>query len=222
LTAVKAFSYFDRFLSTSSHIAQHALEDIRVSQLAFVASLVIALKVDSGFNVEPDFVSKFICTDMYDAEQINKMELEILQALEWRVNGPTPNDFIDSFLEIIPSIKAPHRDFLTRVSKVHAELAVARYSIALHQPSAIAFVSICCALKTLDSVTSSDSVSVLHCLQLVSGFNFDDPPLRSLFSTMVCLSQWFSSEAQDVADALEADEANSVSSEVSPNCITRH
>jgi hypothetical protein len=111
LTAVKAFSYFDRFLSTSSHIAQHALEDIRVSQLAFVASLVIALKVDSGFNVEPDFVSKFICTDMYDAEQINKMELEILQALEWRVNGPTPHDFIDSFLEIIPSIKAPPSRF---------------------------------------------------------------------------------------------------------------
>jgi hypothetical protein len=93
---------------------------------------VIALKVHSGFNVEPDFVSDVLCTDMYDAKQINNMEMEILQALEWRVNGPTPHDFIDSFLKIAPSIKAPHRDFLTRVSKVIAELAVVRYPITLH------------------------------------------------------------------------------------------
>jgi hypothetical protein len=195
LTAVKAFSYFDRFLSLSaqSASAQCALQDIGVSQLAFVASLVIALKVHSGFNVEPDFVSDVLCNHMYNAKDINNMEMEILQALEWRVNGPTPHDFIDSFLEIAPLIKAPHRDFLTRVSKFIVELAVVRYPIALHQPSEIAFASICCALQTLEAVTftSIDSVSVLHYLQMVSGLSFDDPALKHLFNTMVCLNQEF-------------------------------
>jgi hypothetical protein len=163
---------------------------------------------------------------MYSAEQINKMELEILQALEWRVNGPTPHDFIDSFLEIVPSIKAPHRDFLASVSKVLAELAVARYSVALHQPSAIAFASVCCALQTMEAVTftSSDCVSVLRYLQMVSGFSFNDPSLSSLFNTMVCLNQELSSESPDVhvAVSVETNDAYSVSSEVSPNCIVRY
>jgi hypothetical protein len=222
LTAVIAFSYFDRFLSTPTRVAHCVLEDIGLCQLAFVASLVIALKIHSGFNVEPDFVSNVMCNEMYDAEQINKMELAILQALEWRVNGPTPHDFIDGFLAIVPWIKAPHLDFLTRVSKAIAELAVSRYSVALHQPSAIAFVSIYCALQTLEAATftSIDSVSIVNYLQIVSGLSFDDPAIRSLFNTMVCLSSEFSySESSNVADAVEANEARSVSSTTSPNSI---
>jgi hypothetical protein len=94
-TAAKAISFFDRFLGTSAPAAQQALADVGDSQLAFVACLVIALKVHPGFNVETDFVSNVVCGNIYDASEIIAMELHVLQALGWKLNGPTPHDFID-------------------------------------------------------------------------------------------------------------------------------
>jgi hypothetical protein len=40
---------------------------------------------------------------MYDANEIIAMELNVLQALKWKLNGPTPHDFIDYYLELVPS-----------------------------------------------------------------------------------------------------------------------
>jgi hypothetical protein len=61
ITAVKALSYFDRFLSTCAPAAEQALKDKADFQLAFVACFVIALKVHSGFSVESEFVSSVVC-----------------------------------------------------------------------------------------------------------------------------------------------------------------
>jgi hypothetical protein len=94
-TAAKAISFFNRFLGTSTPAAQQALADVGDSQLAFVACLFIALKVHPGFKVETNFVSNVVCGNMYDASELIAMELRVLQALGWKLNGPTPHDFID-------------------------------------------------------------------------------------------------------------------------------
>jgi hypothetical protein len=195
-TAVMAISYFDRFMSSNSSSAELALEDIGVGQLACVTCLVVALKVHYGFNVETDFVSNAICRDMYSADEINRMEIEILQSLDWRLNGPIPHDFIDAYLnlhEVIPTIDSSYLDSLARCSKAMAELAVTRYEVALHYPSAIAFTSICCALLYLEAVPSVDSVTVLGCIKRVSGLDLNDHTTTRLFKTMIGLMQEFSS-----------------------------
>jgi hypothetical protein len=186
-TAVIAISYFDRFMSSNSNSAEIALADIHVGQLAFLACLVIALKVHSGFDVETDFVSNTICRDMYRADEINSMEIQVLTSLEWRLNGPTSHDFIDGFLHLArSSIDSIYLDSLTRCSKALAELAVTRYDVALQYPSSIAFTSICCALLYLETAPSVDSVTVLRCMSSVSGLNFNDYT-RRLFKTMIRL-----------------------------------
>ena len=176
---VKAISYFDRYMSSSSQC-----RELEAIQLAFVASLVIALKVDEGFNVELDFVASVITKDAYSEEEISRMEMEILQALEWRLNGPTPHEFIDRYLDAIPGIEASHFDLLNRFSKTVAEVATTTYSFALHYPSVIAFGAICCALEYMESIFAINSFAIQHALQMVSGFNCDDLSLKSVMDDM--------------------------------------
>ncbi|EED95571.1 predicted protein [Thalassiosira pseudonana CCMP1335] len=89
--AVVAIQYFDRFLATS--ISR------REFQLASISCLIIALK-----NLDSAFVSDILCQSMYTSQELYEMEIEILRALDWRLNGPTPHDFIHRFLELLPSI----------------------------------------------------------------------------------------------------------------------
>jgi len=108
-------SYFDRFMctatssscstsssSSSSSRAKNALTSRREFQLAFIACLILALKCRAGMQVDSDFVSETICQKMYCEEEITKMEGDILKALGWRLNGPSPHEFIGGLIELLP------------------------------------------------------------------------------------------------------------------------
>jgi hypothetical protein len=185
-TAAKAISYFDRFLGTSAPAAQQALADVCDAQLAFVACLVIALK-HSGLSVETDFLSNVVCGNMYDANMINTMELHVLQALGWKLNGPTPHDFIDYYLELVPSINEVRRPFLIRFSKGLAELASKKYQLALYRPSEVAFASIFYALQ----YARFDTVESLSMIKMISGLDHNDQNLSGLLQPMISLVQEF-------------------------------
>ncbi|KAL3779700.1 hypothetical protein ACHAWO_004734 [Cyclotella atomus] len=184
--------HFGLFMGSNSRSVELARADIGTAQLAFVTCLVIALKTHSGLNVESDFVSNTICRDMYGADEIIQMELEILQSLQWRLSGPLPHDFIDSFLQVvIPFVDSRHLNFLSTCSKALVERAVKRYDVALQYPSVIAFTSICCALPYLQVISPVESMTVLHYMKSVSGCNFEDPAAWRLYKTMVELMHEF-------------------------------
>eukprot|EP00956_Cyclotella_meneghiniana_P025933 scaffold55148_cov49-Cyclotella_meneghiniana.AAC.2 len=186
LTAVVAFWYFDRFLSSNTPAANRALNDVTECQLAFVTCLVIALKIHSGFNVETNFVSNVITKNSYDAEEINDMELHILQSLSWKLNGPTPHDFIDYFLEVMPGVDGTCLDLVKRLSRTLVETAVMRYTSVLHYyPSEIAFASLCCAMHHVD-VSLMNNLSFL---QIISGLDLRHGKMRLLFKSMISLLQ---------------------------------
>jgi hypothetical protein len=187
VSVVVATSHFDRFMSTSSRSAQLGLADRSTSQLAYVSCLVIALKAYAGFNVDLDFLSNVFLQNAYDVDEMREMEMEILQALDWRLNKSTPHDFIDMFLAVIPSVDDSHLDILSRFSKVLANMAVTKYSISLRLPSEVAYTAICCALKRLEAVSAVDSSTVLSYLGLVSGFHIGDLSTKALFNAMECL-----------------------------------
>jgi hypothetical protein len=182
-TVANAISYFDRFLGTSEPAAKRALTDLSKLQLVFIACLVIALKVHTGMNVETDFVSNVVCENMYNATEINEIENQVLQALGLKLNGPTPHEFIDYYLETVTSIQKVHREFLIRFSKGLAELALTKYSLALHSPSELAFSSIFCAMQFAEfDVTDS-----LLMIRTISGRDQNDPKLRNLHQSVLYL-----------------------------------
>lgn len=219
LTAVKAFSYFDRFLSSSSSVARMALADQILAQLAFVACLVIALKIHSGFNVESDFVSNVICSNDYDAQQINEMELIVLRDLDWRLNGPTPHDFIDSFVEVVPLTNTLHRDFVSDLSKSLAELAVTRYDIALHLPSEIAVASICCALSNLEVTASIDTFAIFRWLHLIVGLSSNHAASKLFSEKMVIVMRDLYADGSSIQSGVEK---NSICIQGSPDCLVNN
>lgn len=201
--AVIAISYFDRFMSTSPGSVS-----VSCSQLAFISCLLIALKAHAGFSVEPQFVSDVICMGSYSVDEINDMELIVLRDLKWRLNGPTPHDFIDWYLGAMSLTDAMQPDFLEECSKAIVELAVTKYSVALNDPSKIAFASICCALQHL----AWHRFTVLHCLRTVSGLELCDPSTKDIFDAMI----GFMSEVSIDDDS---SSEQSVSSEASPTTI---
>ena len=171
-------------MSSNTSAAKQALNDVTKCQLAFVTCLVIALKIHSGFNVETDFVSNVITKNSYDAEELDEMEIQILYSLGWKLNGPTPHDFIDYFLEVMPGVNVTCLDRAKRFSKALVEAAVTSYITVLHYPSEIAFASICCALHHIDT---SSLMNSLPFLQMISGLDFRHGGLRLLFKSMIAL-----------------------------------
>ena len=113
------------------------------------------------------------------------MELEILKSLGWKLNGPTPHDFIDYYVEVMPGVDGTCLKVAKRLSKALVEVAVMRYTTVLHYPSKIAFASLCCAMHHVD-VSLMNNLSFLP---MISGLNFRDERLRSLFKSMNGLIQ---------------------------------
>ena len=220
---VVAISYFDRFLSSRTPMANRALSDTYYFQLAFVTSLVIALKVHAGFNVEHDFVGSVFCRNNYETEEITQMEIRIIQALRWKMSGPNAHDFIDYFLEVTPGIDGSYKEFVTKFSKDLVELAVIRYNVAVQYPSVIAFTAIRCTLHLycIDLLTRSSSLSFL---ETISGVRnpWNDIVLVSLFETMFELVEEVCIQSDSrAADYLQQDDMNSMSTESSPISIMR-
>ena len=166
--AVVAIQYFDRFLatsssSTSSQRATIALVSRREFQLASISCLIIALKNRAGMVVDSAFVSDILCQSMYTPQELYEMEIEILRALDWRLNGPTPHDFIHRFLELFPSTHSIDvvEEIMSHSERV-SELAMLDYTLAVEgSPSTIALASI------MGAIHRSDRVGVLDFLRAI-------------------------------------------------------
>ena len=105
-------------------------------------------------GVTPNFVAESLCDGMYHPEEIINMEVEVLRSLDWWLNGPTPLDFIQHFMELLPS-SADERVaniFAGKASK-EAEMAMLDYCMAISPHSCVAFVSIASLMNSLDSKT---------------------------------------------------------------------
>ena len=94
------------------------------------------------------------------------MEIEILRTLGWRLNGPTPCDFIHRFLELLPlSADMEAVKILTAKAVKNSEDVMMDYSLAMERPSHI-------ALAAIQASTRTDKTS-------------------SLYEKMILLGGWF-------------------------------
>ena len=226
-TVVHAISYFDRFLGSSTLIANRVMSNINHIQLAFVACLVVALKVKAGLNVETEFVSRVVCRNRYSTQEINAMEMEVLQALSWKLNGPTAHDFIDYFFEDMPYFDEDgvQKDIVVQLSKALVELALREYKVAFQLPSQIAFGAITCALDYAEPSSSSRSLAHLY---EISGYDPNDAELRDVLGKIRFLAMITLNSLRTGRDRRATatgryqnndNDADSVSSESSPRSI---
>jgi len=162
-------SYLDRFMATSSPRAKAALTTRHEYQLATVACTFIAIKNRGGVKLGSDFVANEICHGLYTSDEIDVMEMEVMQALTWKLNGPSPHEFIDALLGLLPASSedgssvnnASSSLLLSKHAKNQVEAAVLDYDLALQSSLSLAYASILTSLQTTSKILDLFSPMVL-------------------------------------------------------------
>ena len=149
--ACVGMSYLDRFMCTPSHRATSALASRREYQLAAVCCLVVALKCRGGIKVGTDFVADSVCRGLYDADELDGMEMDVLGALGWRLNGPSPHDYVDAIVSLLPRTACHDvsnaASSLASSAKTHVEAAMLDYCMATQPSSSLAYAALLTSLQ---------------------------------------------------------------------------
>lgn len=121
-------------------------------------------------KIVPAFVAETICEGMYYPEEFVDMEIEILRTLGWRLNGPTPQDFIPHFVSLLPSSTDDAVvEMLVKEANQTADLAMRDYDTAIGSYSLIALTSILMSFsRNVGSVEGFGSIDVNGWMDIIS------------------------------------------------------
>ncbi|XP_078156984.1 cyclin-D2-2-like [Carex rostrata] len=89
-----SINYFDRFLSAY----ELPKGEMWMQQLLSVACLSLAVKMEESILTFPHELQIYEAKYVFEAKNIQKMELLVLSTLNWRLQAVTPFSFVDYFL----------------------------------------------------------------------------------------------------------------------------
>jgi len=176
-----AISYVDRYVNTEIGVRNDILCDRNKYQLAVLTALQLAMKIHGitiGIPhadndeyvtiVRPNLIHS--CRGIFEESEVIQMEYSMLTALEWRVNGPSPIDFLNYFLALLPTAKtttkkATEKETATatatatiiRPNVINTIFSTARYQIELAVAEPLLFVN--CIPSELAIAAISNSVA---------------------------------------------------------------
>lgn len=147
-----AISYLDRFLLTYEGLS--AAQDRSTYQLACMAALYTAIKLNEYRVISPDFLSQ-LSQGAHSSSTIEEMETCILMSLNWYMNPPTSFSFVREYLNLIPEefMDLKMKDVAYDLSKLQCDAAVKLYEFSTIPASMIA----CCSLMNELESMSADS-----------------------------------------------------------------
>ena len=123
-TASRSLTLLDRFMSTDvgrlSRDEEAGREEYNVAgvvvaatqnrdeyQLVALTALFLSIKLYERLNIQPEHVS-YLSRGRYTSDEVIKMEIVMLQALEWKVCVADKIDYVESYLDVmLPSMKRP-------------------------------------------------------------------------------------------------------------------
>lgn len=183
-TVSVSMALLDRFLSASlvagrSPQPHPRAVDARLCrkeyQLASMTALYIAVKLSEPVEMDTELVSE-LSRGCYSARDVADMEMDMLDALGWKVNGPTPAVFLAYFLALLPQrgdsgSERPAEAFLLDAGCRQAELAASDSALVPFNPSTVAVAALVNALEAAsDSVMSAnDKIALLTDVRNVTG-----------------------------------------------------
>ena len=153
LAVIRSMNYLDRFLAThpTNSTASRALHDKRLYQLISMTCLYIAIKLYEPLTMDASLLSE-ISAGCYTTFEIIDMESIILNALSWRLNGPTSQEYIPLLLGLV---KPSEYDYdlnilssLYDVSLYQCELAAGSYDISIGYKFSV--VALGCVLNSME------------------------------------------------------------------------
>jgi len=141
-------SYLDRYLCTLK--GRDALCNRKEYQLAAMTALYIAIKLHEPLEMETSLLAD-LSRGCYTEMEFVGMEQTILQALKFRVNGPTALGFVLQFMSLVPSTIHPSvAVVIMDYARFQTELAVSDHKFVAIKPSELGLAAVLNALEALD------------------------------------------------------------------------
>eukprot|EP00538_Stauroneis_constricta_P013548 CAMPEP_0119546296 /NCGR_PEP_ID=MMETSP1352-20130426/781_1 /TAXON_ID=265584 /ORGANISM="Stauroneis constricta, Strain CCMP1120" /LENGTH=321 /DNA_ID=CAMNT_0007590985 /DNA_START=107 /DNA_END=1072 /DNA_ORIENTATION=+ len=147
-TVAVAISYLDRFLASAAGRA--VLKDRTQFQLAAMTCLYTAVKIHEPEAMEPKLIAS-LSRGAFTPQQVERMEVMILNAIQWRVNPPTAVAFCQLLLDHL-SLGAHEQTAIMDLAKFQTELAVSDYAFVSVAQSSIGFAAFMNALESLQII----------------------------------------------------------------------
>ena len=177
-TAAIAISYLDRFMSIScAHKSKQKRSTTscnrREYQLVASTSLYIAIKIHEPFVLIPEVISS-LTRGLVTPDNIIACEKIILATLKWRMNGPTPHQYINYILKLLPSYSTSTSSSTTDQELVNklSESSHSWIETAIKDYACIPLRSSTVALSALLNSLEDISQGADHCLSSEVRYQF--------------------------------------------------
>ena len=202
-----ASAYLDRFLSSSDEAAQRALLNRKEYQLFSMTALYLAIKIQETIEVDLSIMEKLSRGD-YTAKDFLRAEVELIRSLRWRLNDPTPTEFVRRFVSLLPGdVESPpsltsassstptstptaqqqeqamsDEYMIMDFARFQTEISVTDYSFVATRPSLIATASVLNAVDNIEnlSLTNQQKQDFVHAVQEASEINIHSPEVRGV------------------------------------------
>jgi hypothetical protein len=153
-TAAVAISHLDRFVASQDGYG--ILLDRSLFQLAALASVYSAVKIREPQTLGPQLVSQ-LSNGERSTEEIEKMELRLLQAVQWRVNPPTAMAFVQCHLDLIPQeeLDPLSRQALVDLAQYQVDMSLLNYAFVTKKASLVGLAAL---LNAAESICDDNSL----------------------------------------------------------------
>jgi Cyclin, C-terminal domain/Cyclin, N-terminal domain len=197
-------SYLDRYLC--SRPGRSALANRKEYQLSAMTALYVAIKIHEPLEMETALLAD-LSRGCYEEMEFVHKEEELLQALKWRVGGPTALGFIQHYLALLPDTVHPAvGEAMMEYARYQTELAISEHSLVDMPPSEIALAAVLNAMEGMDIhlLLPKAQTKFVRTLEKVVGIQVDDVTvIQSTLSMLLC---HLVKDDEEVLDAcVEAD-----------------
>jgi hypothetical protein len=214
-------NYLDRFLATPK--GSCLCSDIRTFQLACMTCLYTAIKVHEPEAMQPEAIAK-LSQGLYSADEVEAMEFEIIGALEWRLNPPTPLSFLRVYLSFLPLelIETDDINTLFDLAKYQIELSTRDSFLTGLTASTVALAAVLNVFKLMED--EELPMMFLQGLSNVLEFRYNLRLVREaqerLWKALNSYHKDKLSHATFRNSAMPTTRERQVSMETSPRCVT--
>jgi hypothetical protein len=146
-TVVIGMTYLDKYLCTLK--GSEVLCNRKEYQLAAMTALYVAIKLHEPLEMETSLMAE-LSRGVYTEMEFVDMEQTILQAVHWRVSGPTALGFVQQFMALLPSTVHPDvGNLIFDYARYQTELAICEHQFVAIRPSVVAFAVVLNAMEGL-------------------------------------------------------------------------
>lgn len=192
-TAAIAMSCLDRFVATKD--GRDVLLSRSKFQLAALTSLYTVVKIHEEKALTPEVIAT-LSRGKHTEEDIEKMEVRMLTALNFRVNPPTAMSFARTFLELVPqeAFDPSLRTVIMEMTECQAEYTLLDYDLCQEKVSTVASASL---INAIDIIYGDSSMSSTFNALITRVTKIDQVHLQDLRETL-----YATIPMDDFADAL--------------------